>query len=83
MGQCCLHAWLTTPGPILLKRHARASKYEPLVEEVELIDANPNYICVKLKGSGEEKTVLLRDVAPVGGESEENRNLVAKIKLLF
>ena len=37
----------------------------------------------KLKGSGEEKTVLLRDVAPVGGESEENRNLVAKIKLLF
>ena len=33
--------WLTVPGPVLLKRHVRNSKYEPLVDEVELIEANP------------------------------------------
>ena len=29
--------WLTTPGPILLQRHVRNSKFEPLVDEGELI----------------------------------------------
>ncbi len=57
--------WLTTPGPVLLKRHVRASKYDPLIEEADLIEANPNYAHVKLK-SGVEKTVSLRDLAPSG-----------------
>ena len=60
-----LPKWLTIPGPVLLKRHARRSKYEPLVEEAELINANPNYGRVKLQ-SGVEKTVSLRDLAPIG-----------------
>ena len=35
-----LPSWLTTPGPVLLKRHVRNSKIDPLVEEVDLMDAN-------------------------------------------
>ena len=54
--------WLTTPGPVLMKRHNRASKYEPAVEEVELIKANPQYAWVK-HPSGRESTVSLRDLA--------------------
>ena len=34
-------SWLTTPGPVLIKRHVRNSKYDPLVDEAELIEANP------------------------------------------
>ena len=60
-----LPVWLTNPGTVLLKQHVRASKYDPIVEEVDLIDANPNYAHVKLK-SGVEKTVSLRDLAPAG-----------------
>ena len=32
---CSLPVWLTTPGPVLLKRHVRASKYDPLIEEAD------------------------------------------------
>ena len=38
--------WLATPGPVLLKRDVRQSKTEPLVEEVELLQANPHYTYV-------------------------------------
>ena len=55
-------SWLT-PGPILLKRHVRRSKYDPLIDEVELLDANPSYAHVKLQ-DGRETTVSLRDLAP-------------------
>lgn len=34
--------WLSVPGPILLKWHARQCKYEPLVDEVGLIEATPS-----------------------------------------
>ena len=62
---CSLPVWLTKPGPVFLKRHVRNSKYEPLVEEADLLEANPSYAHVKLK-SGIEKTVSLRDLAPRG-----------------
>ena len=56
--------WLSLPGNVLLKRHVRTSKHEPLVDEVELIQATPNYARVRLP-NGHEKTVTLRDIAPV------------------
>ena len=31
--------WLTTPGPVLVKRHVRNSKYDPIVDEAELLEA--------------------------------------------
>ena len=41
----------------------RQSKYDPLVEEVELLDANPEYIHVKF-ANGRESTISLWDLAP-------------------
>ena len=35
--------WLSVPGPVLLKRHIRTSKTDPLVDEVQLLQANPQY----------------------------------------
>ena len=55
--------WLSNPGPVLLKRHARHSKYDPLVDEVELLEANPKYAHIR-HSNGRESTVSLRDLAP-------------------
>jgi len=58
--------WLSTPGPVYLKRHGRSSKYDPVVDEVEHVHTTPQYAHVRFP-SGRETTVPLRDVAPVGG----------------
>ncbi len=57
--------WLTTPGPVYVKRHVRRSKYDPLVEEAQLLEANPEYAFVRFR-NGHESTVSLRDLAPCG-----------------
>ena len=35
---------LTTPGPVLLKRHVSNNKYDPLVAEVNLFKANSHML---------------------------------------
>ena len=73
-------SWLTNPGPVYVRKHARKSKHDPLVEEAELIEANPEYAFVRLN-TGHETTVSLRDLAlcpkepsnPTG-EAELSRN---------
>ena len=57
-----LPTWLR-PGPVLVRRHVRG-KYDPLVEDAELINANPTYATVRLQ-SGREIDVNIRDVAPL------------------
>ena len=57
--------WLHKPGKVLMKRNVRQSKYEPTVDEVELIQANPQYAHVRL-ADGRETTVSLKQLAPVG-----------------
>ena len=57
--------WLSEPGTVLLKRHVRQSKYEPLVDRVQLLDANPSYAHIRHE-NGVESTVSLRDLAPYG-----------------
>lgn len=69
-----LPSWLTYPGPVLIKRPVRSSKYEPLVEEAHLIEANPEYAFVR-KQNGQETTVSLKHLAPRGNTNahlEEN-----------
>ena len=56
-------SWLSSPGPVLVKRHVRTSKYDPLVDEAELIEANPQYAHVRLE-DGRETTLSIRDLAP-------------------
>jgi hypothetical protein len=48
-----------------MKKHVHASKYDPVVEEVDLIEANPDYAYVKL-ADGRETTVSTRHLAPRG-----------------
>ena len=52
-----------------MKRNVRCSKYEPLVDEVELLSANPQYAHVRLP-NGNETTVSLRQLAPMGDTFE-------------
>ena len=57
--------WLTTPGPVFLRNYKRTSKYQPLVDEVDLVEANPNYAKIRYR-DGRESNVSIRDLAPVG-----------------
>ena len=54
--------WLSTPGPVLLKRQVRSSKTDPLVDEVELLEVNPNYAHVRYP-DGRETTVSIKHLA--------------------
>ena len=65
-----LPSWLTTPGKVHMKRHVCHSKYEPLVEEVDLLEANPMYAFIR-NADGRESTVSLRDLPPVGAPIED------------
>jgi len=57
-------AWLSSPGRVYLRRHATPSKYDPVVEEVDLVHATPSYARVRFP-TGRENTVSLRDIAPL------------------
>ena len=63
-----LPSWLLRPGPVLLRRFVRHGKNDPLVDEVNLIEANPHYALIKYP-DGKESTVSLRDLAPAGDKS--------------
>lgn len=57
--------WLTNAKSVLLKRHVRGSKYEPLVETVDLLEVNPNYAHVRFN-NGREMKVSLHHLSPLG-----------------
>ena len=60
-----LPTWLLVPGPVLLRRFVRRSKQDPLVDEVQLIEANPQYAFIRYP-DGRESTVSIKDLAPTG-----------------
>lgn len=51
-----LPSWLMTPGPVLMKRNVRHNKYEPLLDEVELLEGYSDYSYAKLP-DGREITI--------------------------
>ena len=55
--------WLSSPGPVYLKRHIRTSKYDPVMDKVDLLHGTPNYAIVRLP-NGRETIVSLKDMAP-------------------
>jgi transposase InsO family protein len=65
-----LPTWLSNPGIVLLRRFVRHSKQEPLVDEVELLEANPQYAFIRYP-DGRESTVSIKDLAPRGQTQEE------------
>ena len=58
-------SWLSSGDRAYLRKHIRQSKYDPQLEEVEVLDVNPQYAHVKLP-SGFQSTVSIRDLAPCG-----------------
>lgn len=66
-------SWLN--HPVLKKRHVRQSKYDPLVNEVELIEANPNYAHIRYP-NGKEDTVSLRYLSPIGTGQHHATNII-------
>ena len=71
-------SWLSVPGPVLLKRHVRQSKYDPLVDKVELLDANPYYAHVRFP-NGKESTVSVRHLAPAPSVEPQDYTLEPSI----
>lgn len=67
--------WLTEGGKALLKNNARSSKYDPIVEEVELIEVNPLHSRVRLSG-GRDAVVSNRQLAPTAETWPENTDSV-------
>ena len=63
-------SWLNSSSTVLVKRHNRSSKYEPLLEEADLIHATQQYAFVRFK-NGHKSMVSLRDIAPLS-DSEES-----------
>lgn len=66
-------SWLLTPGPVLLRRHVQ-NKGDPLVDRVDLIEANPHYAYVRFD-SGRESTVSVKDLAPCPTENTVEEDL--------
>ncbi|GAA55793.1 hypothetical protein CLF_109016 [Clonorchis sinensis] len=69
-----LPTWLTVPGPIILKRNDRVSKYDPLVEEVELVSCDPQHAHI-VCSDGKHETVSLRRLAPKGNDMISDKEL--------
>ena len=60
-----LPSWLSRPSAVFLRCHARYTKNDPLVDEVELIETNPLYALIR-HADGRESNVSLRHLAPAG-----------------
>lgn len=60
-------SWLSSPGPILLRKFVRNSKSDPLVGPVNLVSATPYYAHIR-HPDGRESTVSTRDLAPSPGD---------------
>ena len=66
-------SWLLHSGPVLLRRFVR-NKGDPLCDEVELLEANPNFAHIKYP-DGRESTVSTRDLPPCPINAEAHRDL--------
>ena len=71
-------SWLSTGDRAYLRKHVRQSKYDPLLEEVEVLDVNPQYAHVKLP-SGAESTVSIRDLAPCGEADQQQHDALQQV----
>lgn len=65
-----LPAWLMIPGPVLIKKSVRHSKFDPIVEEGQLLQSNPNYSHIRYS-DGREGTISNRHLAPLPSDDAE------------
>ena len=65
---------MTTSDKVFLRRFNPQSKYEPLVEEVQLLETNPTHARVRYP-DGRECGISLTDVSPCPTEETVEENL--------
>ena len=65
------------PGTVLMKRNVRRSRYELLVDEVELVEAKPHYAHVKFP-DGRETTVSTKQLAPTSNTTDSQTPSIEK-----
>ncbi|EFA07199.1 hypothetical protein TcasGA2_TC010206 [Tribolium castaneum] len=71
--------WLSSPDRVLMKRYNRASKYEPLIEEMQLIEANHAHIRLP---DGRETTVSIRHLATAGISKTKTKTKNLRFRIL-
>ena len=64
---------ISEPGPVYVCKHVR-DKYDPVVEKMDLLNANPNYAVVR-SPEGREVTVSTRDIALLQPVQEKQMSL--------
>ena len=76
--------WMTELDPVYVRKHVR-DKYDSVVEEMDLLNANPNYAVVR-SPEGREVAVSARDIAPTPagpGEANESQSFSQSNEILF
>ena len=76
--------WMTKPGPVYVPKQVR-DKYDPVVEEIDLLHANQNYAIVQ-SPKGREITVSTRDITPTPAgpeEANESQSLLQSNEIPF
>ena len=58
-------SWLIETGSVYVKRNVRKSKFDPLVDEADVLQVNPHYTRIRYS-VGRETTVPTRSLAPQG-----------------
>ena len=67
--------WLITPETLLLKHHIHTSKDNPLVDNVELLQATPQYAHIRYT-DGREMTVPIRHLAPLPEDTQIHNDVL-------
>ena len=70
-------SWLMNLGKVLIRRNVRHGEYDPIVDEIDLLEANPQYAFVKLP-DGRETTVSTKQLAPAG---DVETNLINNVEI--
>ena len=79
-------SWLATPGPmrkalrekIKVKRYVRKSKFGPLVDEVELIEVNPNHAHYRFPERREDTVALKKHLGPKNDQEPKKHSQAQK-----
>ena len=69
-------SWLRHPGKVLMRRNVRNSKYDPLMDKLDVLEANPQHAHMKL-AEGWETTISFKRLGPA--EINKNTNIFNNI----
>jgi transposase InsO family protein len=60
-------SWLLEAKTVLIRRHVRTNKNDPLTDRAEIVQVNPHNAIVRFE-NGRETSVSLRDIAPFSNQ---------------